>query len=256
MAQGGDDHRLVVARGRRGHHAVDQSHRGLVEQPGGLAALVPLDGAARRRSRRRGDAGAGERRAVRRVDMSARAREDDGAMRRRAIQIVARRRTALVEQRFVVAAAQQPAVRGEPVGESPDRLHHRGDARQPPQIEHGGQEMADLPDVGVRVVESGNQRTPRQIDSRCRGGSGAQHFDRIADGGDASVADENGRRPRRRRLRQHAAVMQNNVADPVRCHAGAPAPCGHAIARPTTSRPSRSMSSGIVRGGSNRIQLL
>ncbi len=225
MAQRRHDHRFVVVGRRRRHHAIDQTHRGLVEQTRGLAVLVTFDHAARRSHGRRADAGARECRAVRGIDVPAGPRQDDRPVRRRAIQVVTRRRTPLVEQRFVVAAAQQPAVGGQRLGEPRNRIHQRRNARHASQIEHRRQQMADLPDVGVCVVESRDQRAPGKIDPLQNAWRASQQIGGIAHRGDASAANQNGRRRGERRLRQHTAVVENDVAVAARGHAEAPASC-------------------------------
>ena len=211
MAERGGDHPLVVARARRRQHAVDEPHRGLAQQARRLAAVVALDRAARRRLGARADAGARQRRAVDRIDVPARPRQHDRPARRRAIEIAARGRASLPQRRLVVAAPEHPGVLRRAIREPPHVVDERVEARRAAQIEHRRQQMADLPDVRVRIVEAGNQRAAAEVDARRAAVRRAQKIRRLADRRDAAGANRGGRRDRRRRLRQHAAVVEDEI---------------------------------------------
>src|SRR5437868_185432 len=83
-----------------------------------------------------------------------------------AIQIAARGRAPLPQRRFVVAAPEHPGVLRRAIREPPHVVDERVEARRAAQIEHRRQQMADLPDVRVRIVEAGNERAATEVDAR------------------------------------------------------------------------------------------
>ena len=260
MPKRGDDHRLVVVGARRRHHARHQPHRRLVQQPGQLPRLVPFDDAADRRGSLSADPGRGERAAVDGIDVSAGARQDDRAVRRRAIEIEARRRPAFDHRRLVVAAAEQPRAfrqaRREGANPRGQILHPRDAA----EVEHRGQQVTDLPDVRVGIIQPGDESPPREIDAPRQRAGGGHHVLGAADHLDPAVADADGGGQRRRGLGEDAAVVQDEIEHRVsrggQTEAAANRDDTVSMARPIAPRPSRSMSSGMVNGGSRRSPLL
>ena len=246
MVQRGDDHSLVLAAFRRGHRAVDQAYRRFAQHTGRLAAIVAIDHAALRRVRGRVDAGAAHRRAVEGTDVTAGACEDDWSIRIGAIEIGARRHPPLAHRRLVVAAPEQPRARRQRATVRRDARHQLLHAADAPQIEHRRQQLADLPDVRVRVVEARNQAPPAEIDPACAGTGGGEQGVIVADCGDTSSRDADGRRGRRSRLSEHRPVVQHEVQHnrgfqaetTLRSRATASTACASA------PRPSSSMSSG------------
>ena len=258
MVQRGDDHALVLVGSRGGHRAVDQAYRRLAQHTGRLAAIVAIDHAALRRVRGRVDAGAAHRRAVEGADVTAGACEDDWSIRIGAIEIGARRHPPFAHRRLVVAAPEQPRARRQRATVRRDARHQLLHAADAPQIEHRRQQLADLPDVRVRVVQPRDERSASEIDPvRLRAGP-VQHVFSAPDADDAAPA--HGDRARDRGLAEgdDVAVVQNEIGRRLSAHAGVPAWRSDtaSMAPPTTSRPSRSMSSGITSGGRKRTQLL
>ena len=257
MAQPRDDHGFVIAGGRRRHDPVDQPHRRLAQHAGRLAALVAIDHPADRRRGVGADARFLQARAVERIHMAARASQDDGASRFSAVEVGASRRSPLVQRGFVVAAAEQPRATGQARAE---RLHAASPARRcsPPAAGRASTSAGDRSSRCARVRRSCRARafarpdrsssSPRRRRQHVRGG---------ADVRDTAVPNADGLGDRGIDLRQNVAVVEHEV-EHRRLHAFAVAGRGAftAIARPRASRASRSMSSGVVSGGSSRTQLL
>jgi hypothetical protein len=129
---------------------------------------------------------------------------------------VTRRLPLLDHRRFVVTAAEQPGSLGQPPVELADPPAEGVDALHSPQVEHRRQQMADLPDMSMRVVETGDEGASAQIDppgpSRRRGRHAV-----AADRRNAPVADHDGcrfsrERGRRACLCDDARVRKDRIA--------------------------------------------
>jgi hypothetical protein len=198
VPEGRVDHRGVVVTGRHRHGGVQQPHRVLVHQPGRGTGPVPLDHAASRGRRGAGDPGGGEGGSIAGHDVAAGAGQDDRAAGDGGIEVPSGRGSALGEAGFVPPAPEQPRPLGAASGFGPEQGTDGGDRPGLPEVDHGGEEVADLPDVGVGVIEPGNQGAPPEVHPP---GCGAGEWQDVlvrAHRGDPPVADGEGRGARTR----------------------------------------------------------
>ena len=165
MAETGHDHRGVLVGGRHRQHPFDQPDRSLVEETVRPAAIVALDDPADRRRRVDADRGAFERHGVDGADVAARACQHDRNVRCGPIEILAGGRPPFSHGCLVVSATLQPRACRQPPRRLFDGMDQFCHARDPAQIEQRREQLPDFPDVGVRVVEPGNDAAAAEIDA-------------------------------------------------------------------------------------------
>jgi hypothetical protein len=131
-----------------------------------------------------------------------------------AVEVVPRHHPPLDQRRLVEPAAEHPARRRQAIAGAADVIDDPADAGGAAQIEHRRQEVPDFPDVGVRVVETWDERAAAEIDPPRATVRRARQITVVAGGHNPSVANGHRRRHRRRSLRQHPGVVEQQVAQP------------------------------------------
>ena len=81
------------------------------------------------------------------------------------VQVVPRRPASFGEPRLVVAAAEQPRAGRQAIRVGSHTRGQIGQARRAPDVEQRRQQVADLPDVGVRIHEAGHERAALEVDA-------------------------------------------------------------------------------------------
>jgi len=112
----------------------------------------------------------------------------------------------------------------------------------------------------MRVVQPGDEGAAGEIDMPRKSAGAGHHVFGAADRRDPAVADADGGGQWRCGLGEDAAVVQDEIEHRVprggQTDAAAKRVDTVSMARPIAPRPSRSMSSGMVNGGSRRSPLL
>ena len=206
--------------GGLGGRQVREGHGLLLQQPGGLAVLVPHDAPSRGVRGLPRDAHAIQRRGVHQGHVRARALEEHGVLRGRLVQVRAGGATP-VHAVLVVAPPGDPLADGGLSGGAPDRLDDVARARC------GGRPAVRLqrhPRVRSRVAvgldETGHQVPPARVHHRHPGCRAASYLARVPHEGDDAVLDHH-----RLRLVQvlpgrsvHHGVDDGHAACVVSCH--------------------------------------
>ncbi len=158
-----EDHGTIRVRIRWRQHTVDEANGCFMQDAIELAGRVALDDAAGGITGMPRDAGEPERQRVCCEDVAAGAREHHRPVWNPPVEIVARRTALLEEFRLVEAATLQPRVPGQRPAPAGKEVADIGQAAAAAEIEHRRQQMADLPDMGMRIGKAGHKRFSMKI---------------------------------------------------------------------------------------------